>query len=234
MARRNRRDPFNPFAPGASNKIQKKVVKQQPIVNKNVITTRSRKEQLEAMKRKIESEQKRKEAIKKGESKVEEPKVEEPKVEISKNEHSKLDDLKRRSDELAAKTEVSLPDEKSDGTLFSKPSAIKEKAIKEPQVKVISKPFRKTKRGGGRQPKQQKLSRRKQLEFRFDARAILDSPDVAEEHRSNLFGQIWAKGERIGTDSAIEYIAEKEQEGILSRDVSDKLEALLKSYSTKR
>ena len=31
---------------------------------------------------------------------------------------------------------------------------------------------------------QQKLSRRKQLEFRFDARAILNTSDVAEENRS--------------------------------------------------
>ncbi len=127
-----------------------------------------------------------------------------------------------------------MPAEQSSGSLFSKPSLSGKKEVNEPQVKVISKPIRKTKRGGGRQPKQQKLSRRKQLEFRFDARAILDSPDVAEEHRSNLFGQIWAKGERVGIDSAIEYLVEKEQEGILSRDVSDKLEALIKSYSTKR
>ena len=276
MARRNRRDPFNPFAPGASNKSQKKVVKQQPVVTKNQSPLVSRKEQLEAMKRKIKLEQERKkeseiEASKVEDPKVEEPKVEEPKVEEPKVEEpkvevpivkepkevkskvekpkvekskvgtqkktnsseTKLDELKRRSEELAAKSGIELPSADYGGSLFSKPK--KTENVEKKVAPVVSKkPIRKTKRGGGRQPKQQKLNRRKQLEFRFDAREILNSPEVAEEHRSNLFGQIWAKGERIGTDSAIEYIAEKEQEGIISSAVSEKLEALIKSYSTKR
>ncbi|CAI8265598.1 MAG: Uncharacterised protein [Methanobacteriota archaeon] len=116
-------------------------------------------------------------------------------------------------------------------TLFSKKT---EKQITEKKVVKSSKPVRKTKKGGGRQPKQRKLNRRKQLEFRFDARAILDTPDVLEEHRSNIFGQIWAKGERIGVDSAIEFISQKEQEGILTSDVSGELIDLIKSYSIKR
>ena len=86
--------------------------------------------------------------------------------------------------------------------LSSRPNKKEEKSPK-PVVKP-KKPVRKTKKGGGKQPKQKKLNRRKQLEFRFDARAILDNSSVAEEHRSNIFGQIWAKGERIGIDSSIE------------------------------
>ena len=96
------------------------------------------------------------------------------------------------------------------------------------------KPIRKTKKGGGKQPKQKKLNRRKQLEFRFDARAILDNSSVAEEHRSNIFGQIWAKGERIGIDSAIEYVSQKQQEGILTEDISNELVVLIKNYTIKR
>ena len=72
------------------------------------------------------------------------------------------------------------------------------------------------------------------MEFRFDARAILDNSSVAEEHRSNIFGQIWAKGERIGIDSAIEYVSLKQQEGILTEDVSNELVVLIKSYTIKR
>ena len=149
--------------------------------------------------------------------------------------HSKLEDLKRRSDALAAKTGVQLPKSNAPASsLFSKKEVPR---TTKPVDKTPKKPvrsFRKTKKGGGKQPKQQKLNRRKQLEFRFDARAILDTSDIAEEHRSNIFGQIWAKGERIGIQSAMEYISQKEQEGILTSSVSEELVALIKSYTIKR
>ena len=293
MARRNKREPFNPFAPGASSKSQKKVQKQRPVVGSSQTQNLSRQEQIEAMKKKIrdaaekaaaekaaaekevhnkqiqsiektiseepkvkeepkkvepevkKEEPKVKEEPKKVEPKKVEPKKVEPKkvepkvkeepkkVETEvKKESNKLDDLKRRSDALAAKTGVTLPKrDTGTGSLFSKT-----KEPKKPEKKIIkkTKTFRKTKTGGGRQPKQRKLNRRKQLEFRFDARAILDNSSVLEEHRSNVFGQIWAKGERIGIDSAIEYISLKEQEGILTSDVSGELIDLIKSYTIKR
>ena len=274
MARRNKREPFNPFAPGASSKSQKKVQKQRPVVGSSQTQNLSRQEQIEAMKKKIrdaaekaaaekevhnkqiqsiektikeepkvkEEPKKVEPEVKKEEPKKVEPEVkkEEPKVKKEpkkvepevKKESNKLDDLKRRSDALAAKTGVTLPKrDTGTGSLFSKT-----KEPKKPDKKIIKKPktFRKTKTGGGRQPKQRKLNRRKQLEFRFDARAILDNSSVLEEHRSNVFGQIWAKGERIGIDSAIEYISLKEQEGILTSDVSGELIDLIKSYTIKR
>ena len=124
-----------------------------------------------------------------------------------------------------------MPKENYKGSLFStkKPISSGEK-VKAAPKKIV----RKTKKGGGKQPKQKKLNRRKQLEFRFDARAILDNSSVAEEHRSNIFGQIWAKGERVGIDSAIEYVTQKQQEGILTEDVSNELVGLIRSYTIKR
>ena len=127
---------------------------------------------------------------------------------------------------------MSLPKrETGTNSLFAKKV---KKETNEKKVVKSTRNFRKTKKGGGRQPKQRKLNRRKQLEFRFDARAILDNPNVLEEHRSNIFGQIWAKGERVGVDSAIEFISQKEQEGILTSDVSGELIDLIKSYAIKR
>ena len=65
------------------------------------------------------------------------------------------------------------------------------------------------KKGGGRQKLEKKLNRQKILEFKYVARDILDNPEVPEEHRSNVLGQIIAKGERISIDSAIEFIDQK-------------------------
>ena len=293
LARRNKREPFNPFAPGASAKPQKKTQKHRPDVNKTQLPTLSRQEKMEAMRKKIREQQEKKKVVEESSPKKE---IKEPQIEVKttqktkeevkvieveksipaeknkenivkpktiieekkvdnktddlknkkaqknilnsnnklkvESETSKLDDLKRRSDALAAKTGVQLP--KGDtykGTLFSTKKTQKKP---EKQVNKPKKPVRKTKKGGGKQPKQKKLNRRKQLEFRFDARAILDNSTVAEEHRSNVFGQIWAKGERVGIDSAIEYVSLKQQEGILTEDVSSQLVALIKSYTTKR
>ena len=102
----------------------------------------------------------------------------------------------------------------------------------------ISKKKRKTRRidkkGGGRQRLEKKLNRQKILEFKYVAREILSHPDVPEEHRSNVLGQVIAKGERISIDAAIEFIDQKHAEMILTEEISDKLKQEIKSISTRR
>ena len=102
----------------------------------------------------------------------------------------------------------------------------------------ISKKKRKTRRldkkGGGRQRLEKKLKSNKILEFKYVAREILSHPDVPEQHRSNVLGQIIAKGERISIDAAIEFIDQKNLELILTDEISDKLKSEIKSISTRR
>ena len=90
------------------------------------------------------------------------------------------------------------------------------------------------KKGGGRQKLEKKLNRQKILEFKYVARDILDNPEVPEEHRSNVLGQIIAKGERISIDSAIEFIDQKCLELILTESVANELKSEIKSISTRR
>ena len=102
----------------------------------------------------------------------------------------------------------------------------------------ISKKKRKNRRidkkGGGRQRMEKKLSKHKILEFKYVARDILDNPDVPEEHRSNVLGQIIAKGERISIEAALEFIEQKNLELILTDEISDKLKSEIKSITTRR
>jgi hypothetical protein len=79
-----------------------------------------------------------------------------------------------------------------------------------------------------------KLDRRKYLEYKYEVRDLLDEPSIPEESRSNVLGQIWAKGERIGVQEAIEFINTKEQELILPEEIAQKLRDLVKGYATKR
>lgn len=90
------------------------------------------------------------------------------------------------------------------------------------------------KKGGGRQKQVRKLNRQKYLEYKYAARDMLADPGVAEEHRSNLLGQIWAKGERISFEAAIEYIEQKEGEGILPPTVAAELQRLIRRMETRR
>ena len=102
----------------------------------------------------------------------------------------------------------------------------------------ISKKKRKSRRvdkkGGGRQRLEKKLKSNKILEFKYVAREILSHPDVPEEHRSNVLGQIIAKGERISIDAAIEFIDQKNLELVLTDEICDKLKHEIKNISTRR
>ena len=102
----------------------------------------------------------------------------------------------------------------------------------------ISKKKRKSKRvdkrGGGRQKLEKKLRSNKILEFKYVAREILSHPDVPEEHRSNVLGQIIAKGERISIDAAIEFIDQKNLELVLTDEIADNLKSEIKNISTRR
>lgn len=90
------------------------------------------------------------------------------------------------------------------------------------------------KKGGGRQKQEKKLNRQKYLEYKYAARAILDNDSIAEEQRSNVLGQVWAKGERMGVTDSLEFIELKVEEEILPRQVADKLKDLVSRMTTRR
>jgi hypothetical protein len=79
-----------------------------------------------------------------------------------------------------------------------------------------------------------KLDRRKYLEYKYVVRDMLDDERIAEEQRSNLLGQIWAKGERVGFEESILFIEQKVAENILPDDIAAELKRLVKQYTTKR
>ena len=90
------------------------------------------------------------------------------------------------------------------------------------------------KKGGGRQKMEKKLNRQRILEFKYFAREELDNPNIPEEQRSNILGQIIAKGERISIDSAIEFIQSKQAELILTEEVANSLVNEIRRISTRR
>jgi len=129
-----------------------------------------------------------------------------------------------------------LPEDVAILDIVEKTSSNVFKTIKTEKKKADRRPKRRRgdKKGGGRQPTSRKLDRRKYLEYKYVARELLDNEAISEEHRSNVLGQIWAKGERIGVSEAIEFITQKEEELILPADVADEFRKIVKRYTTKR
>ena len=129
------------------------------------------------------------------------------------------------------KDEITISDDKNNNVFKTIQSVDKKSA-------GISKKKRKSRRmdkkGGGRQRMEKKIKKEKILEFKYAAREILNNPDVPEEHRSNILGQIIAKGERISIDAALEFIDQKNLELILTDEISDKLKSEIKSITTRR
>jgi hypothetical protein len=66
------------------------------------------------------------------------------------------------------------------------------------------------------------------------AKDLLDNDAVKEENRSNVLGQIWAKGERVGIEDALEFIDQKEAELVIPKEVADAFRKIVKRYTTKR
>lgn len=149
-----------------------------------------------------------------------EPEIKTLEVEIKEPINTKIEDNKK----------ISVNDN-------LKPSSNVFKTIKTQVKKTDRKSKRRRsydKKGGGRQPQSRKLDRRKYLEYKYIARELLDNASVSEEHRSNILGQIWAKGERTGVEDALSFIALKESENIIPSDVADEFRSMIRKYTTKR
>jgi len=72
------------------------------------------------------------------------------------------------------------------------------------------------------------------MEFKYDVRRILDEENVEDEHRSNVLGQTWAKGERQGVNEAKDFLSEKISSNIISQKCADRIIKLIDTLTTRR
>ena len=94
--------------------------------------------------------------------------------------------------------------------------------------------FNKRNKPQGPAKRVQKLHRGKYMEFKYDVRKILDEENVEDEHRSNILGQTWAKGERQGVSDAKAFLEGKVTDGIISKECSTRISKLIDSLTTRR
>jgi len=79
-----------------------------------------------------------------------------------------------------------------------------------------------------------RLNRSRHMEYKYEMRRLLQDIDVPEEHRSNLLGTIWAKGERQTTSDAKLFLEEKLGEGAINEEQKSKLERVIDDYTIRR
>lgn len=284
--RRRKDEPFNPFAPNASQKARdrkernpRQQTRPKPVENPKpaVDLAARRKEAMEALKQEGQitenvSKDSSSTPVTKRHQISPQPKPA-PKTSIKKPDDRKdrLASLRAKSAATVqfakdAKDSISVEEVDIEPVIESKPIETEINLISVPEVKsdtivsktdsekltssvnvfktiktTINKSDRKPKRrrsadkkGGGRQPQSRKLDRRKYLEYKYVAREILDNDSINEEHRSNILGQIWAKGERTGVEDAISFIEQKENEQILPKEIADEFKSIIRKYTTKR
>jgi hypothetical protein len=281
--RRRKDEPFNPFAPNASQKARDRKEKTSPQPKKTRAPTPQKPTNDLAAKQKaaMEALRQRREIETKENNQPVQNKVVEKKHQPSpqpkpapKTEIKKPDGREERLAALRAKSAATAQfakeakdakkvDEKTDEEItpnitiepkvtvevVAESTKTTEEKTPRPSVTNVFKTIKtevksgdkKTKRrksndkkGGGRQPQSKKLDRRKYLEYKYAARELLDNDSVSEEHRSNILGQIWAKGERSGVEDAIKFIDDKEKELIIPAEVAEEFRRMVKKYTTKR
>ena len=121
-----------------------------------------------------------------------------------------------------------------------KPPALNPDAVPELKIPAIKEeaggpPFRRRRQRVKTPSKRTtKLDRRRYMDYKVDLREILEEEDVPEEHRANVLGTTWARGERTGISDAEDYVNEKLSEGVLTDAAAQRILTVLRRYTTKR
>ena len=147
--------------------------------------------------------------------------------EIKKKESSNNKNLNVQSDRAAALIEQSR---KRAMQPAPKESVVAKKTIKPAPTKRR----RNTKTSYQPAARAKRLNRSRHMEYKYEMRKLLVDIDVPEEHRSNLLGTIWAKGERKTIVDAKDFLSEKMSEGAIDEAQKSRLEKVIDDYTIRR
>jgi hypothetical protein len=79
-----------------------------------------------------------------------------------------------------------------------------------------------------------RLDRSRHMEYKYEVRGLMVDIEVEEEHRSNVLGTMWAKGERQNVAEAKEFLESKHSEGILTEEQFNRLCDVINKYTVRR
>ena len=203
-------------------KIEKEVVKPKPKISQNEVKKPQEVEKVEA-EEKIEESSKE---IITDQIFGNKPKKTRGLKQITKKEGNKNKDSNVQSDRAAALIEQSRQ---------RAMQPIPETLIQKKEIKpVVTKKRRNTKTSYQPAARAKRLNRSRHMEYKYEMRKLLDDINVPEEHRSNLLGTIWAKGERKTASDAKDFLVEKMSEGAINEEQKSRLEKVIDDYTIRR
>lgn len=103
-----------------------------------------------------------------------------------------------------------------------------------PKPKPPTPKFRRRKNSFQPAARAKRLDRSRHMEYKYEVRGLLVDIGVEEEHRSNVLGTMWAKGERQNTAEAKEFLESKHSEGILTEEQYNRLCDVIDRYTVRR
>ena len=105
---------------------------------------------------------------------------------------------------------------------------------KAPTPKPPTPKFRRRRNSFQPAARDKRLDRSRHMEYKYEVRGLMADIDVEEEHRSNVLGTMWAKGERQNVTEAKEFLESKHSEGILTEEQFKKLCDVINKYTVRR
>ncbi len=117
-----------------------------------------------------------------------------------------------------------------------KPKKVSKQKVVEAPAKPQPKPKPRRPRSSSFQPasRAKRLDRSRHMEYKYEMRGLLEDMQIPDEHRSNILGTIWARGERQTALEAKQFISEKLQQGILDEGQESTLKGVVDRYTVRR
>ena len=103
-----------------------------------------------------------------------------------------------------------------------------------PKPKPAARKFRRRRNSYQPAARAKRLDRSRHMEYKYEVRGLMVDIGVEEEHRSNVLGSMWAKGERQNVAEAKEFLESKHSEGILTEEQFKKLSDVIDRYTVRR
>ena len=103
-----------------------------------------------------------------------------------------------------------------------------------PKPKPTVRKFRRRKNSYQPAARAKRLDRSRHMEYKYEVRGLMADIGVEEEHRSNVLGTMWAKGERQNAAEAKEFLESKHSEEILTEEQFKKLCDVIDRYTVRR
>ena len=149
-------------------------------------------------------------------------------------EDSSANVVSDKAQELIDESKLRAKDEKGSEEPVSQPVKIPTLQREVPKPKPPTPKFRRRRNSFQPAARAKRLDRSRHMEYKYEVRGLMVDIGVEDEHRSNVLGTMWAKGERQNTAEAKEFLESKHSEGILTEEQFNRLCDVIDRYTVRR